>query len=94
MARSFVPITSTATPGWAAMALTLGAYASPDQARPVAAAAVSRWQVLGRRPTYPSPEPRVQLDHVLGGGTLPPVRSVETPVLDVSDHRALVVELG
>ena len=61
---------------------------------PVAVAAASRWQVLGRRPTYPAPEPRVQLDHVLGGGTVPPVHRVETPALDVSDHRALVVELG
>lgn len=59
----------------------------------VAAGGISRWSVLGRRPTYPSPEPRVQLDHVLGSGPLPPVRSVETPVLPVSDHRPLVVEL-
>jgi endonuclease/exonuclease/phosphatase (EEP) superfamily protein YafD len=35
----------------------------------------------------------VQLDHVLASGDLPPVRTVETPVLPVSDHRALVVEL-
>ena len=59
----------------------------------LAARGVSRWQVLGRRATYPSPEPRVQLDHVLGSGRSS-VRSVETPVLDVSDHRALVVELA
>ncbi len=58
------------------------------------AGAVSGWRVLGRSPTYPSPDPRVQLDHVLGSGSLPPVRGVETPELDVSDHRPLVVELG
>ena len=57
------------------------------------AGAISRWRVLGRARTYPSPEPRVQLDHILGAGSLPPVRAVETPVLPVSDHRALVVEL-
>jgi len=58
------------------------------------AGAVSRWTVLGRRPTYPSPQPRVQFDHVLGSGALPPVRSVDTPVLPVSDHRPLVVGLA
>ena len=55
---------------------------------------VSRWQVLGRRATYPAPEPRMQLDHILGHGALPPVRSVDTPALAVSDHRPLVVELA
>ena len=59
-----------------------------------AAAAVSQWRVLGRGRTFPSPEPRVQLDHALASGRLPAVRSVETPVVDVSDHRPLVVELG
>lgn len=61
-------------------------------ARP--AGAVSGWRVLARRLTYPAPQPRVQLDHVLGSGSLPPVRDVDTPVLPVSDHRPLVVELG
>lgn len=58
-----------------------------------AAGPVSGWRVLGRRATYPSPDPKVQLDHVLGAGSLPPVRAVEAPALDVSDHRPLVVEL-
>ncbi|MCW2666669.1 MAG: endonuclease [Frankiales bacterium] len=52
------------------------------------------WQVLARRPTYPATEPRIQLDHVLGCGRLPPVTAVETPRLPVSDHRALLVELA
>ena len=56
--------------------------------------AASGWQVLARLPTYPAPRPRVQLDHVLGSGPLPRVRSAETPVLPVSDHRPLVVELA
>lgn len=51
------------------------------------------WQVLARTRTYPAWAPRVQLDHVLGSGTLPPVAAVEAPELAVSDHRALLVEL-
>lgn len=55
--------------------------------------ALTRWQVLARLHTYPSPDPRIQLDHALGSGSLPRVRSVEAPRLAVSDHRALVVDL-
>ena len=92
-------------PGWNAVQLRrtvrfLGALPGPrvllgDLNMPaLPAGAVSRWRVLGRRPTYPAPEPRVQFDHVLGTGALPPVRDVDTPVLPVSDHRPLVVELA
>jgi len=56
--------------------------------------ALTRWQVLARTPTYPGWEPRIQLDHVLGSGALPAVTGVEAPRLAVSDHRALLVELG
>lgn len=55
---------------------------------------LSGWRVLAAAPTYPSTEPRIQLDHVLGSGPLPRVLSVETPQLPVSDHRALLVELA
>lgn len=55
--------------------------------------ALTRWRSLGRLQTYPSPAPRVQLDHVLGRGALPPVTGVAAPALDVSDHRPLVVDL-
>jgi endonuclease/exonuclease/phosphatase family metal-dependent hydrolase len=55
---------------------------------------LTRWTPLARTPTYPTTGPRVQLDHVLASGTVPPVRSVSTPALPVSDHRPLVVELG
>ena len=55
---------------------------------------LTRWQVLARTVTYPAWDPKIQLDHVLGHGTLPPVRAVETPELPLSDHRALVVELA
>ena len=54
---------------------------------------LSRWTSLARTPTYPAWEPRIQLDHVLASGDLPPVTAVETPVLPLSDHRALLVEL-
>lgn len=52
------------------------------------------WSPLARCPTFPSPEPRVQIDHVLGLGAFPPVRSVATPRLPLSDHRPLVVDLA
>ena len=59
---------------------------------------VSGWRPLGRLPTYPAGQPRVQLDHVLadprGGHGLPAVVGVDTPASLVSDHRPLVVELG
>jgi len=92
-------------PGWNAVQLRrvvrwLGTLPGPqvllgDLNMPAfAAGAVSRWTVLGRGATYPSPGPKVQLDHVLGAGLLPPVRSTSAPVMDVSDHRPLVVHLG
>jgi endonuclease/exonuclease/phosphatase family metal-dependent hydrolase len=56
--------------------------------------ALTRWRPLARTPTYPAWRPRVQLDHVLVRGTLPPVTAVEAPELPVSDHRALLVELA
>jgi endonuclease/exonuclease/phosphatase family metal-dependent hydrolase len=62
------------------------------------AALLSRWRPLGRRPTYPAGEPRVQLDHVLADrqdlDRLPPVTAVNTPLSTISDHRPLVVDLG
>ena len=54
---------------------------------------LTRWRALARTPTYPAPEPRVQLDHVLATGDLPPVTAVQALPLPVSDHRALVVHL-
>jgi endonuclease/exonuclease/phosphatase family metal-dependent hydrolase len=51
------------------------------------------WRPLASAPTYPSTCPRIQLDHVLGSGDLPPVRRVSTPALPVSDHRALAIDL-
>lgn len=52
------------------------------------------WSPLARLPTYPAPQPRVQIDHVLGSGPVPPVRSASAPRLAISDHRPLVVDLA
>ncbi|MCL7458068.1 endonuclease/exonuclease/phosphatase family protein [Micromonospora echinofusca] len=56
------------------------------------------WHPLGRRPTYPAGQPRVQLDHILadrhGLDRLPPVTAVHTPLSTISDHRPLLVDLG
>ena len=54
---------------------------------------LSGWQVLAKAATYPAWDPRIQLDHVLGSGELPPVTAVESPELAVSDHRGLLIEL-
>jgi endonuclease/exonuclease/phosphatase family metal-dependent hydrolase len=57
----------------------------------------SGWRTLARRATYPSPNPRIQLDHVLldpqGSVGTPPVLGVETPAAPISDHRPLLVEV-
>jgi len=52
------------------------------------------WRPLATAPTYPAAEPRIQLDHVLGSGSVAPVVAVEVPELAVSDHRALLVQLA
>lgn len=52
------------------------------------------WRSLARVRTYPAPEPRLQLDHVLARGPLPPVRRASAELLEVSDHRAVVVDLA
>ncbi|MDQ3628797.1 MAG: endonuclease/exonuclease/phosphatase family protein [Actinomycetota bacterium] len=59
-----------------------------------AAGVASGFQVLARHATHPSHAPRVQLDHVLGRGVLPPVRASGAPCVPLSDHRPLVVELS
>ena len=54
---------------------------------------LSGWRTLAKVATYPAWDPKIQLDHVLGSGNLPPVRTVEAPELVVSDHRGLLIEL-
>jgi endonuclease/exonuclease/phosphatase family metal-dependent hydrolase len=53
-----------------------------------------RWRMLASLPSYPVGTPRVQLDHVLGRGPLPPVTAARAEELPVGDHRAVLVELG
>ncbi|MEW6153419.1 MAG: endonuclease/exonuclease/phosphatase family protein [Actinomycetota bacterium] len=53
----------------------------------------SGWRSLAEARTYPADRPRLQVDHVLGRGDLPPVTAVEVRRLALSDHRALVVAL-
>jgi len=52
-----------------------------------------RWRLLARVPTYPAAAPRIQFDHVLGRGPLPPVAAVASPQVGVGDHRPVVVTL-
>ena len=59
--------------------------------------AVTGWKTLGRAPTFPSPAPRAQLDHILADPRdlrrLGRVVQVCTPHPPVSDHRPLIVQL-
>jgi endonuclease/exonuclease/phosphatase family metal-dependent hydrolase len=55
---------------------------------------VSGWRSLARVRTYPAKRPWLQLDHVLASGWLPAVLAARAPSLDISDHRALVIDLG
>ena len=54
---------------------------------------LSGWRQLARSATYPANQPRVQIDHVLGHGDLPPVVGAHTVGTSVSDHLALVMQL-
>ena len=55
---------------------------------------VTGWQSLASGLTFPLDEPDRQLDHVLLRGSFAPVTAVSAPVLPLSDHRALTVDLG
>ncbi|HLS43916.1 MAG TPA: endonuclease/exonuclease/phosphatase family protein [Ornithinicoccus sp.] len=49
---------------------------------------------LVRVRNYPLSRPLVQVDHIVGDGELPPVQHAETRQLAVSDHAAVLVDLG
>jgi endonuclease/exonuclease/phosphatase family metal-dependent hydrolase len=52
------------------------------------------WRDLARGLTFPAHRPLLQIDHVLAAGLGPDVvRRAEVPVIPVSDHRPLVVEV-
>jgi len=53
---------------------------------------VTGWRPLVDGPTFPADHPRVQLDHVLADGAVPPVRAARVVRLPLSDHRAAVVD--
>lgn len=57
---------------------------------------VPGWRPLARLATYPTDEPRVQLDHALvrvADGRALTVRAAEALRTPISDHRALIVDL-
>jgi len=55
---------------------------------------ITRWTPLVSSPTFPSPAPRVQLDHVLAAGLPPGTRATgRVRQLPISDHRAVLVDL-
>ena len=55
---------------------------------------LSGWTMLARTPTYPVTGPKIQLDHVLGHGPLPPVTATSARDLGLSDHCALIVDFA
>ena len=57
-------------------------------------ARVTGWRALARVRTFPAARPSMQIDHALGHGLLPVVRSARARELPLSDHRALVVDFG
>jgi endonuclease/exonuclease/phosphatase family metal-dependent hydrolase len=59
-------------------------------------AAARRWsglRTLAAAPTYPADRPKRQLDHVLTDDPGLTVRDWEAPLMPISDHRPLVVDL-
>lgn len=54
---------------------------------------ITRLTPLVRCATFPAPAPREQLDHVLARGDVGAVTGSAAPLLPLSDHRALTVDL-
>lgn len=52
------------------------------------------WAPLVTTPTYPARDPKIQFDHALGHGGVPGVVSYAAPMLPISDHRALVLDIA
>jgi endonuclease/exonuclease/phosphatase family metal-dependent hydrolase len=61
---------------------------------PPSVAACSRLHSLAAAPTFPASDPVRQIDHVLTDDTSLEVEGWSTPLLPISDHRALVVDVG
>jgi endonuclease/exonuclease/phosphatase family metal-dependent hydrolase len=59
-------------------------------------AAVRRWsglRALASAETFPADDPQLQLDHILTDDPRLTVRNCEAPLMPISDHRALIVDL-
>ena len=56
-------------------------------------ARLTGYRSLAAHPTFPLEQPNRQLDHILARGALGRVRSSDAPLLPLSDHRALVVDV-
>lgn len=56
-------------------------------------ATITGYRSLAEHPTFPVAEPDQQLDHILLRGRYGEVEASSAPVLPLSDHRALVVDL-
>ncbi len=52
------------------------------------------WRSLVKAGTFPAPNPSMQIDHVLGRGTLPRVVGSGAHLLPLSDHLAVTVDLA
>jgi endonuclease/exonuclease/phosphatase family metal-dependent hydrolase len=61
---------------------------------PPTPAAVTGWRPLAEALTFPAAAPDRQLDHVLLRGEIGSVTGTSAPELTLSDHRALVVDVG
>lgn len=62
--------------------------------RPTVAARWSRLRPLATAPTFPADAPKRQLDHVLTDHPGLVAGAVDAPVMAISDHRPLVVEVA
>ncbi|MCU1655904.1 MAG: Endonuclease/exonuclease/phosphatase [Pseudonocardiales bacterium] len=61
---------------------------------PPRVAATTGYASLADAPTFPSDNPRRQLDHILARGPLAPVAASEARAMRLSDHRALTVDVA
>ena len=53
----------------------------------------TRMRPLGQAATFPAQSPRRQIDHILTDDARLEVRRCETPLMPISDHRPLVVDI-
>lgn len=54
---------------------------------------ITDYRPLAQAPTFPQDRPNRQLDHILVQGPFPRVRACEAVEMELSDHRAFVVEV-